>query len=670
MARPASLKTVETICPYCGCGCKLKYIIRAGKIIKAEPVKGDPASQGRPCIKGLTSFEPLTVERLKYPMIRRNKNSPLCKVSWSRAYKFIREKMKNLKGSDILFTGSGEFTNEDNYVMQKFARAVFKTNNIDCCARLCHVSTGMAMHGAYGIGAMPSLMDDVLGADVILAVGTNPAYNYPVLFNRIMDAKKRGAKLITVHAVPNATSKFSDLHINVPYESLTAFIAGLLNAVSLKCKSSAEGLGEMKNHENHRELSDFQAFSLQSTDYIAMKKSINYLTPQYLSKHSGIDMDSFKRAVQIITCSKAFVALHGMGLTQHANGTQNVTALLNLCTLKGGKTIPMRGKVNVQGAGDMGCCPDWRPFGGSRSLAKEVWGVDIDMNEGTKITEALENNPVRAAYIMGMNPAHSLPNLNEVHAQLKSMFVIYQHHHPSETMKFADVVLPSAMLPEKDGTVTNAERRVRRVRKAAEAPAKRQDWEIICGLAKEFGYGKQFGYKVAEDVFGEIIRAVPEYAGLTWKSVSEKDDCFADKEIRFKKFVPLEKIVQVESPKTSGYPFTLTTTRLQYHFCTGESTRRSKTMMKLQPGPVCKMNDKDAEKFGIKTGDAILIKSIAGVVKIEASVDALIPAGMLVAPYHFESVLINKVVPSHRHLDEATQTPNYKAIKVSVEKIK
>lgn len=643
MARPTPLKTVETICPYCGCGCKLRYVVQAGKIIRTEPVNDDPVSQGKPCIKGVTSFEPLTVERLKYPMIRRHKDGPLRKTTWSAAFKFIKEKMKNLKGSDILFTGSGEYTNEDNYIMQKFARVVFKTNNIDCCARLCHVSTGKAMHDAYGIGAMPSVMDDVLGADVILAVGTNPAYNYPVLFNRILEAKKRGAKLITMHAVPNATSKFSDLHINVPYESLTAFIAGLLNAVSLKCKSSAEGFKDLK-------------------------KSINYLTPQYLSKHSGININLFNRAAQIIAGSKAFVALHGMGLTQHANGTQNVMALLNLCTLKNGKTIPMRGKVNVQGAGDMGCCPDWRPFGGSRSLAKEIWGIDIDMKEGKKITEGFENNPVRAAYIMGMNPAHSLPNLNEVHIQLENMFVIYQHHHPSETMKFADVVLPSAMLPEKDGTVTNAERRVRRVRKAAEAPAKRADWEIICGLAKEFGYKKQFGYKAAEDVFGELIRAVPEYAGLTWKSVSEKEDCFADKDIRFKKFVPLEKIVRVESPKTSNYPFTLTTTRLQYHFCTGEATRRSKTMMKLQPRPICKMNDKDAEKFGIKTGDIILIKSIAGEVKIEASVDALIPAGMLIAPYHFESTLINKVIPSHRHLDEVTQTPNYKAIKVNIEK--
>jgi len=644
MARLTPLKTVETICPYCGCGCKLRYIVKGKKIVKAEPVKGDPTSQGRPCIKGLTSFEPLTVERLKYPLIRKHKGAPLRKTTWAAAFKYIRKKTKNLKGSDILFTGSGEYTNEDNYVMQKFARVVFKTNNIDCCARLCHVSTGKAMHDAYGIGAMPSVMDDVLGADVILAVGTNPAYNYPVLFNRILEAKKRGAKLITVHAVPNATSKFSDTHINVPYEALTAFIAGLLFAVSEKSQSKINSFKEMK-------------------------KSIDYLTPEYVSNLAHIDISAFNRVVSDIAGSKKFVALHGMGLTQHANGTQNVTALLNLCTLKNGKTIPMRGKCNVQGAGDMGCCPDWRPFGGSRSLAKENWGIDIDTNEGAKITEALENNPVRAAYIMGMNPAQSLPNLNEVHTQLRSMFVIYQHHHPSETMKFADVVLPSAMLPEKDGTVTNAERRVRRLRKAAESPAKKQDWEIICGLASEFGFKKQFGFKRAEDVFGEITRAVPEYSGLRWKDVSEKDDCFADKEIRFKMFIPLEKVVQVESPKTTDYPFTLTTTRLQYHFCTGESTRRSKTMMKMQPKPVCKINCSDAEKLGIKTGDTILIKSVAGEIRIEAEADATVPSGMLVAPYHFESVLVNKVIPLHRHLDERTQTPNYKAIKVSVEKI-
>ncbi len=645
MANNSRIKSIETICPYCGCGCKLKYIVQKGKIIKAEPVKNDPVSMGRPCIKGLTSFEPLTMERLKYPMIRKHKTAPLRKVSWKQAYKFIKEKTKNLKESDIFFTGSGEFTNEDNYVMQKFARVVFKTNNIDCCARLCHVSTGKAMHDAYGLSAMPSVMDDVLDADCIFAVGTNPAYNYPVLFNRILEAKKRGAKLITVHAVPNATSKFSDIHLNVPYEALTAFIAGLLNAVSEKCRGEIEGFKEMK-------------------------KSVSYLTPQYVTKLSRIDIALFNQVINYIAASKKFVALHGMGLTQHANGTQNVAALLDLCTIKNGKTIPMRGKCNVQGAADMGCCPDWLPFGGSRSAAKEAWGTDLPAKEGKKITETLENAPVKATYIMGMNPAQSLPNLNEVHVQLENMFVIYQHHHPSETMKFADVVLPGAMLPEKDGTTTNAERRVRRVRKAVNPPSKKQDWEIICGLAKELGYKKQFGYNTSEGIFAEITHVVPEYADLSWNAVSAKDNCFAEKEIQFRKLMPIEKIIQIESPKTTDYPFTLTTTRLQYHFCTGEATRRSKTMMKMQPKPVCRMNEGDAKKLGIKTGDTILIKSVAGEVKIEAETDAALPSGMLVAPYHFESALINKVIPSHRHLDERTKTPNYKAVKVNVEKVK
>lgn len=645
MSPSSRTKTVETICPYCGCGCKLKYSVKRNRIIKAEPVKGDPTSQGKPCIKGLTSFEPLTVERIKYPMIRRHKGDILRKATWKQAYEFIKEKTKGLRHSQIIFTGSGEYTNEDNYVMQKFARVVFKTNNIDCCARLCHVSTAKAMHDAYGLSAMPAVMDDVLGADCILAVGTNPMYNYPVLFNRILEAKKKGAKLITVHAVPNATSKFSDIHMNVPYESLTPFIAGLLNAVARKSKTDIGGFAEMK-------------------------KSVDYLTPQYISKLFGIDITLFNRVVNEIVASKKFVALHGMGLTQHANGTENAAALINLCTIKNGKSMPMRGKANVQGAADMGCCPDWLPFGGSASAAKEAWGVDISINEGAKITEALSNNPVRAAYIMGMNPAQSLPNLNEVHVQLQNMFVIYQHHHPSETMKFADVVLPSAMLPEKDGTTTNAERRVRRVRKAADSPAKKQDWEIICGLAKVMGCQKQFGYKTAEDVFKEIVRAVPPYAALSWQAVSKRDDCFADKEIQFRKLVPIEKIAQVESLRTKEYPFTLTTTRLQYHFCTGEATRRSRTMMKLQPKPVCKINDSDARNLGIKTGDQVLIKSVAGEVTIEAETDASVPSGMLIAPYHFESVLLNKVVPSHRHLDERTKTPNYKAVKVNVEKVK
>lgn len=196
MAQNSVKGTVVTICPYCGCGCRLRYTVIGNRITKAEPVKDDPTSKGKPCIKGLTSFEPLTVERLEYPMIRHRKNGPLCRASWKEAYQLIKEKLNGMKGTEIMFTGSGEYTNEANYIMQKLARVVFKTNNIDCCARLCHVSTSMALRDAYGLSSMPSMMDDVLDADCILAVGTNPIHNYPVLFNRILSAKNSNSRYI------------------------------------------------------------------------------------------------------------------------------------------------------------------------------------------------------------------------------------------------------------------------------------------------------------------------------------------------------------------------------------------------------------------------------------------------------------------------------------------
>lgn len=638
---------VESICPFCGCGCRLGYVVENNKVVRVEALKTDPVSRGKPCIKGLNCYQALYENRITKPMMRKSKDESLKPCSWEDAYTFIKEKMKNLKAEDVAFTGSGEYSNEDNYILQKFARVVFKTNNVDCCARLCHVATSWALHKVIGITAMPSIMADVLDCDVILILGTNPFSNYPVFFDRILEAKKRGAKIITVGVEPSQTSKFADIDVDIYPEALVAFLGGLIRALAPRAP---------------KKIKETQGFK-------EMVESVSILTTKHVAGMCEISEEKYQEVIDAVDKAKKLAVLHGMGLTQHINGTQNALASVNLAMLKQGKIIPLRGKVNIQGAGDMGVCPEFKPCGGSSEAAKEIWGVEPPAKPGKKLTEAVLIEPVKALYIMGMNPAHSLPNLNKVHSNLKNMFVVLQHHHPSVTMEFADVVLPSSMMPEKEGTASNAERRVRYVRKVVDPPGKKQDWQILCDLAKIFGYGKQFNYKNASEIFDEIIKVIPEYANLSWSTVTKREDAFAYKDIEFVKFQPIDIYIDSIRPVSKEHPFVLTTARNQFHFCTGEATRNIPSLLKLYPKAFAQIGPQDAEGLKVKDGDVVRISSKVGEIKIPVKINPEIKKpGIVIVPFHFEDALVNKLVPSD-NLDTITQTPSYKAIAVNIEKV-
>lgn len=636
------IKKIISICPFCGCGCKLGYKVEADKIIGIEPVPDDPVSNGKPCIKGLSAHQSAGLERITTPMLRKNKSQPLVPCTFGEAYQYIYEKTKDLAPQEIFLTGSGEHTLEDNFLMQKFARIVFRTNNIDCCARLCHAPTAWAFNKIIGQTAMPSVMDDILDRDLILVVGSNPATNYPVHFQRFLKAKADGAKIVTCEAAPNETSKISNLHLNINPSSIVVFLGGLIREV-----------GERTKEKFHN-----------SEGFAGLLESVAGVDENYVLEKCGVSKEAWEKLVALVLASQRFAIAFGMGLTQHKNGTQNAMAAIQLGFLKEGKVIPMRGKINVQGAGDMQACPGGAPFGGSVSLAREIWGHDLPEGEGLKVTESLLEKPVKAVFIMGMNPAQSLPNLNLVHKNLQNMFVIYLHHHPSVTMEFADVVLPGAILYEKEGTIANSERRVRYVQKVSDSPAGKADWEIICELAKVFGFEKEFTYKDASEVFLEITKSIPEYAGLVWENVKE-NEVFADKEAKFLKFFPLE-IPKIS--KDPEYPFILTSARLLQHFCTGELTLRSQRLKNLAPEAFCQISQEDAQELGLSSTEqerTVIIKSRAGEIEVKVQISPGVPPKVLVVPFHFEKVLVNKLALGD--LDPVVGIPNFKAIPVKVE---
>jgi len=635
----------SSICPYCGCACRLNFVVKDRKIIKVLPDNSDSVSKGKPCIKGLTLHEVIHKDRILEPMIRKNKKSKLKKVSWKEAYEFIYSKTKNLAPEEVFFAPSGKTTNEDCYIMQKFARIVFKTNNVDgCCSRLCHIATVRALADSFGIATVPSRMDDVYSLDCLFIIGSNPASNYPVFFNRILKAKEKGTRIISVQSIATLISQQADIAVTIQPGTETAFLNGISNAI-------------IREKAYNRKLESIDGFR-------RLKEVVKDYTEEVVCKLCKISKQEWKKLINLIIVSKSFGVVHGMGITQHVNAIENVHSLINMMMLKNGKMLSLRGEVNVQGVGDMGCLPDSLPSGQIIKFPnlEKIWRVKVTKEKGKNIIEALLISPTKAAFISGFNPAQSLPNLNQVHKNLKKIFLIQMEPYFNLTSDFADVILPVPTLLERNGTVTNGERRIRRVRKVIEPMGKsKPEWFVFKELSSLFGFGKFFNYRDETAILKEIVKVVPAYQKIGIKN----NDQWAEKKIKFLKFNP-EQFEGVEDVRSDKYPFILTTFRSQYHFLTGEMTSKSKTLAKSQDGPYCYINKRDAKKLKIKDGDRIKVSSSVGSLITKAKTDGRMPEGTVGMHFHFKELLVNKLFPTQ--FDEETFTPNYKLVAVQITK--
>jgi predicted molibdopterin-dependent oxidoreductase YjgC len=641
---------IKSTCLHCGCGCSLLYEVENGKLIKIYPDKEDPVSEGKPCIKGLTIHEGIYKERIKEPMIRESKNSALKPVSWKKAIDFIYEKTKDIAPEDVFFNASGKITNEDNYLIQKFGRIVFGTNNIDnCCGRLCHISTVLAIKNTFGTSVNPYYMNEIRDCDCIFLIGTNPRSNYPVAFNRILDAKKKGAKIISVQSVLNITSEFADLAVTISHGTELVLLNGIINRI-IKDKCY-----------------DKKAEKIEG--FLNLCKTVEKYNTSLVCKICGIRKKTFEEIIGIIEKSKHFGIMHGMGVTQHVNGIENVFSILNLCILKNGKILSLRGEINVQGAGNMGCAPEFTPIGPIIMCNKleKVWRCKLNYGKGKSITEALLINPVKVAFITEMNPAQSLPNLNVVHKNLKKMFLVYINPFFNLTANFADVLLPCATLIEENGTITTGEGRIRLVNKVIEPFGESKPvWKIIKELATKFGYATHFiNYHNEKEIFNEITSVIHDYNVNVNDVYNGKENIFMDKKIRFLRFNPSE-FEGVEEVRSIEYPFILVTVRSQFHFLTGDITSRCETLNKMENEALCKINKKDANEIGVKDGDLVKIESNSGEIRVKVKIDDKIPEKTVVVPYHFKNVLVNKLMSTQ--FDEKTFTPNYKVVAVKIKK--
>ena len=627
-------------------------MVEDGKIVKVAPDRSDDPSEGIACIKGLTIHEVFssTEGRILKPLIRMSKSEPFKEASWDEAYRLIHERTQDLAPSEVFINASGKVTNEDCYVTQKFARIAYKTNNIDaCCARLCHVTTVQGLEDCFGSRAAFSKMDDVYSVDCLFIIGSNPASNYPVLHNRILKAKRKGMKVVSSQAVYNVTAKFSDVSLLIYPGTELILLNGIMRAL-IHQGAYDKSVEAVEGFERLRHLVE-----LYSIDFV-------YQT-------CGVDLEQLNQLIEHIVNAKSLGIIHGMGLTQHVAGSENVHALLNLMILKNAQLLSLRGEINVQGVGDMGCLPDRLPTGplATAPLLEERWKTIVPIRKGKSIVEAFLISPPKAAFIDGMNAAQSLPNLNVVHQNLQDMFVVVLDHYSSLTTKFADVVLPTPPLFEREGTITTGERRVRFVRKVTDACGNcKPEWQIFKELSTHFGCAAHFNYKGPIEITREIMETVPAYRQVDVDSVYRGDDGWPEKRMVFRRFMP-EHFEGVEDLRSDKYPLILTSFRSQHHFLTGEMTNKSRTLMSFKEGPFCYLSAMDAERLGITNGDLVEVSSSVGNLDCKAQIDETIPKGRVGMHFHFEELLVNKLFPTQ--FDEKTFTPNYKMTAVGIRKL-
>ena len=479
------LNYVPTTCPYCGTGCGFNLVVKDKKVVGVAPWHRNPVNDGKLCPKGNYAWEFVnSPDRLTKPLIK--KDGKFVEASWDEAYKLIASKFKTYKGEEMACLSSARVSNEENYLMQKFARAVLKTPNIDHCARLCHASTVVGLAGAFGSGAMTNSIGDIGESKCIFVLGSNTLEQHPLIGRQIMLAKKRGAKVICADPRFTPTAKLADLYM--PFDSGTdvALLNGIMQHI-------------IKNGWENKEF-----IAKRTKDFDKFKAVV--MKPEYslenVSKITKIPAKDIATAAEWIAKAESSNVLYSMGITQHTTGVDNVKSVANLQMItghlgkRGGGVCALRGQNNVQGACDMGALAN--VYSGyqavivpeMRKKMMDAWGCEIAEGKVgltvTKLINVLADQPgtVKAAYIMGENPMISDPDLHHVEKGLKNLeFLVVQDIFMTETAELANVVLPAACFAEKDGTQTSTERRVQKWRKAQDPPGQaKADWQIISEL--------------------------------------------------------------------------------------------------------------------------------------------------------------------------------------------
>jgi len=670
-------KEVATTCTYCGVGCGMYLGVRDGKVISVRGKREGTVNNGFLCVKGRFGFDFINHEdRLKFPLIK--KNGKFVEAGWDEALTLVATKLGGYKPDELAVVSSAKCTNEDNYVAQKFARAVLKTNNVDHCARLCHAPTVAGLLQSFGSGAMTNSFGEFRDAGCILAIGTNTTEAHPIIALELKRAVDNGAKLIVANPREIDLVRWSHLWLQHNPGSDVALLMGMMRVIV------------------DEDLLDQAFIDKKCENFDAFKVSLKAFDLDSVERITGVPKDKIAEAARIYAVDRPSAILYAMGITQHSHGTDNVIATANLAMLTGNigqpasGVNPLRGQNNVQGACDVGALPNVYPGYQAVTDAKvkakfeAAWGSSLSPSAGLPVTEIVEaayKGKVKAMYLIGENPLLSEPDITHAEEALNKLdFLVVQDIFLSETAKLADVILPGVSFAEKDGTFTNTERRVQRVRKAVEPIGEsRADWLISCQLGKMMG-GKGFDFKNASQIMDEIASVTPSYGGISFKRIEKGGlqwPCptpdhpgtpilHTQQFTRGKgQFIPLEYKPPMELPDKQ-YPLVLTTGRSLYHFHTGTMTRKVEGLNILKKEGEVEINPADASRLGIADGDKVKVASRRGEVVAKANVTEASPTGVVFMTFHFAESPANRL--TNPALDPVAKIPEYKVCAVRVEK--
>ena len=670
---------VPTICPYCATGCGIYLVVKDGRIAGVEPWKEHPVNEGKNCPKGRSAHEFLYgKERLEKPLIR--EGDEFREASWDEALELIAERLKGAEPGEVGFLSSCKLTNEDLYVMQKFARCVVKTNNIDTPSRFCHSTTVPALISTVGTGVMETSTTSLEEADCFIIAGSNIKENYPLIARRIMRARERGAKVIVIDPRRTITARdLADIHLQINPATDVALINGMMKVIL------EEGL------------EDREFIERRTVGFEELRKYLSELDMGEIERITGISRELIREAAVTYARAERGCILYNAGICQHVEGIGNIRALVDLAMLTGnfGKpgtgVNPLRGHINGEGSGDMGVVNVFYPGFvrvGEDAARKfgELWGVEgLPTEPGLTYMDMIEK--CRILYIQGTNPMVSAPNTNDVRKKLEEKeLVVVQDIFMTETARLADVVLPAVAWGEKTGTVTEVDRRVQLMRKAVEPPGEaKPDWKIVCELAAKMGMGEKFNFRSAEEVFEEIRRVVPAYAGISYKRLEKAggiqwpcpsedhpgtDTMFADGKFRTPDGLGHFFVVEYKGPAEpvdEEYPFALLTGRVMFHYHTGTMTRRTPRLDAEMPSAWVEINVEDAKALGINDGEVVAVKSRRGEIRVPARVTGNIKRGVVFIPWHFSETPANALTGPIA--EPPSRMPEFKYSAVKIEKV-
>ena len=673
-------KKVRTVCTYCGVGCNLEVSVLNGKVKSIQAPYNAEVNQGHTCLKGRFAFSFYNhPDRLRTPLIRRN--GKLEPASWDEAYDYIAEKLVAIKekyGPDsIAGVSSARCTNEENYLMQKFIRAVIGTNNIDCCARVCHSPTALGMQRAFGTGAATNSIDDLKDTDCILVIGANPTDAHPVTGAKLKQFAMKGKTTIVVDPRRIELARYATYHLQLRPGTNVALLNMMLYYIITEKLEAKEFIE--KRTEGFNEFCDH-----------ILKLDINEL-----ERITGVDRDLVRNAAIAYATAPNAMSFHGLGVTEHSQGSFTVMLISDLAMITGNigrrgvGVNPLRGQNNVQGAADMGCQPHQGAgyldaYDGSLNrMYSEFYHRPIPIGKGLKIPEMFDasiDGKLKALWLMGEDVVQTDPNTNKVIAAMKNLdLLVVQELFMTETANYAHVILPGASFLEKSGTYTNGERRIQRVQNAVEPLAgTKTDGQIIVEIMNRMGY-PQPEYK-PDTMLEEISQIVPFFAGVKWDELGDNGKQWpvkkdgSDTEIlhtesftrgkgkfHYFDFEESNEILKHEKE----YPFIITTNRELEHYNSGTMTRRTGNV-EILTEDVLLIHPEDAAKKFIKDGDMVCVESPRGKVDIKAKITDEVRPGILSTTFHFPEVMLN-VITSDEHDSEAL-CPEYKVVAVDIRK--